>query len=200
MKIHALTTLAFITASGVKAQVVENPCVICPNGATAGDKLVPGADVGALTTCKQLIKGAPLVETGTLLCASYGFYAGGAMCCPPLTPPQDPCTLCFNWVTVADDIAIRYGCSYITTGLLSQFELESDMRTFIGVSYEFICCPTPHENPCNICPIGATAGDYIDPYSFWGGSTCMDLITQAKQHETGSNAEAYVISCYLQFP
>jgi hypothetical protein len=28
--------------------VVENPCVICPNGATAGDYLPLGADVGIL--------------------------------------------------------------------------------------------------------------------------------------------------------
>jgi hypothetical protein len=83
MKIHALATLAFITANGVKAQVVENPCVICPNGATAGDDIAPGADVGVLTTCKELIETAPLFETGTLSCAQLmGFMNQRAA--PPL--------------------------------------------------------------------------------------------------------------------
>jgi hypothetical protein len=205
MKIHALATLAFITANGVKAQVVENPCVICPNGATAGDDLAPWADVGILTTCKELIETAPLHETGTLSCANYGFYE--PTCCP--APLQDPCILCPIGVTVADDIATSYYCSDIITGF-SQFESDSDTCTFMGTYYEFMCCPTPPENPCNICPNGATAGDDFVPSSTdgevvpylivgIGSPTCMYLITLAKQHETGSaacgNFEAYEISC-----
>ena len=191
MKIHALATLAFITANGVKAQVVENPCVICPNGATAGDDLAPGADVGILTTCKELIETAPLFETGTLSCAAaYGFYE--PTCCP--APLQDPCTLCPNGVTVADDIATSYYCSDIIKEF-SQFESESDTCTIMGAYYEVLCCPTPPENPCNICPNGATAGDdfvpsstvdEVVPYSIVGSPTCMSLITLAKPHETGS--------------
>ena len=195
MKIHALATLAFITANGVKAQVVENPCVICPNGATAGDDLAPRADVGVLTTCKEHIEFASLFETGTVSCASYGFYE--ATCCPPVAPPQDPCTFCPNGVTVADDIATSYGCSDIITGL-SLIESESDTCTFMREVYEYYCCPTPPENPCNVCPNGATAGDDFVP-EFDIGLTCMQLINQANQLETGSVLcgyfEAYAISC-----
>ena len=194
MKIHALATLAFITANGVKAQVVENPCVICPNGATAGDDLAPGADAGILTTCKELIETAPLHETGSLPCASYGFYE--ATCCPPVEPPQDPCTFCPNGVTVADDIATSYGCSDIITGL-SLIESESDTCKLFGGGYEYFCCPPPPENPCNICPNGTTVGD--DFVLSGIGITCVYLINQAIQRETGSAfcgyAEAYEISC-----
>jgi hypothetical protein len=42
MKIHALSALAFIMASGVGARGVENPWGICPNGALLGmDDLAP---------------------------------------------------------------------------------------------------------------------------------------------------------------
>jgi hypothetical protein len=185
MKIHALATLAFITANRVKAQLVEvenpveNPCVICPNGATAGDDLAPGADVGVLTTCKELIETASLVETGTLSCAFYGFYE--ATCCPPVSPPQDPCTFCPNGVTVADDIATSYGCSDKITEF-SLIESESDTCTFMREVFEYYCCPAPPENPCNVCPNGATAGGYI----------CMQLINQANQLETGSVLCGYI--------
>ena len=188
MKIHALATLAFITANGVKAQLVENenpvenPCVICPNGATAGDDLAPRADVGVLTTCKEHIEFASLFETGTVSCASYGFYE--ATCCPPVSPPQDPCTFCPNGVTVADINATSYGCSDKITGF-SLIESESDTCTFMREVYEYYCCPTPPENPCNVCPNGATAGDDFVP-EFGLGSTCMYLITKANQLETGS--------------
>ncbi len=47
MKIHALSALAFITASGVGARGVENPCGICPNDALMGmDDLAPYANDG----------------------------------------------------------------------------------------------------------------------------------------------------------
>jgi hypothetical protein len=183
MKIHALATLAFITANGVKTQVVENPCVICPNGANAGDDLATGADAGILTMYKEHnIEAASLFETGS----------------PPVTPPQDPCTLCPNGVTLADDIATIYGCSDIIKEF-SQFESESDTCTFLDEAYKNFCCPAPPENPCNICPNGATAGDDFVPNSY-SGSTCMYLITQAKKHETGSAFcegyfETYAISC-----
>ncbi len=77
------------------------------------------------------------------------------------------------------------------------FESESDTCTIVGSYYEFFCCPTPPENPCNICPDGATAGDDFDPLG--GGDTCMYFITQAKQHENSSvfcrEFEAYEIYC-----
>jgi hypothetical protein len=50
-------------------------------------------------TCKEIIDDAKLFETGSFWCAHYEY--DGAFCCP--TKPEDPCILCPNGITVADD-------------------------------------------------------------------------------------------------
>jgi hypothetical protein len=78
---------------------VENPCLICPDGATAGDDYAPYEFSENPITCKEFIGNAKLFETGSLWCAQYE-VAGLYFC---TTPPDDPCTLCPNGITVADD-------------------------------------------------------------------------------------------------
>jgi hypothetical protein len=107
---------------------VDNTCVICPDGATAGDDYVPYD--GDLRTCADLIDEAKLYETGS------------------------------------------YDCGY--------YELDKQH-----------CCFTAPQNPCIICPDGATAGDdYVPEYS--GNSensyTCLELIDWALDFESGSDA------------
>ena len=190
MKIHALAILAFITASGVKAQVVENPCVICPNGVNgAGDDfildfLAPDVDAGVLnfTTCKEFIEKATLFETGTHNCAVYGFYE--AYCCPPVAPPQDPCTVCPNGVTVADDIATDYYCSDLITGVPLVFESESDTCTMVSSFYEFFCCPEID---------GGTATTTTAPAVETGTSTNATASPEVPVEETSTYATATAI-------
>jgi hypothetical protein len=185
MKIHALAALAFITASGVVAQEVENPCVICPNDALLGmDDLAPYADEGDPITCTELIEASKLFETGTFWCSFYEFQ--GSICCPPVTQPHDPCTICSNGVTVTDDIATSLGCADYIEGLL-QFESESDVCTIQGKYYESSCCPVAAENPCVICPDGASAGDDFAPYADAGDlRTCKDFIELYTTFDAGS--------------
>ena len=61
----------------------DNPCNICPNGATAGDDHVPeyvGNSV-EMATCKEIIESAKLFESGSDACGLHDIYV--AYCCPP---------------------------------------------------------------------------------------------------------------------
>ena len=130
---------------------VENPCLICPDGATSGDDYEPY--MGNPITCKEIIDNAKLFETGSLWCAEYEY--AGLICCP--TIPDDPCTLCPNGITVADDYK-PYNNGYMcsdTPDFYPYFNAESDWCTVgWGASdIESHCCPsTEANNPCIICP------------------------------------------------
>jgi hypothetical protein len=92
------------------------------------------------------------------------------------TQPGDPCTICPDGVTVADDIVTSFGCADYIKGVL-QLESESDMCVIQGKYYEPSCCPVAAENPCVICPYGASAGDDFTPYADAGDPrTCKEFI------------------------
>ena len=97
-------------------------------------------------------------------------------CCP--TTPDDPCTLCPNGITVADDYEPYNNgntCSY-WLDFYANFDAKSDTCTVgWGAQFESHCCPTVANNPCIICPDGATAGEEIVP-SVYDKRTCKDLI------------------------
>jgi hypothetical protein len=57
-----------------------NPCIICPDGATAGDDYVPDYE-GNTLTCSDLIGGAKQFESGSDACVWYDIDV--AYCCPP---------------------------------------------------------------------------------------------------------------------
>lgn len=185
MKIHALAASAFIAAGGVGAQGVENSCGICPDGALLGmDDLAPYADDGDPITCKELIEASELFETGTFWCSYYEYQ--GSICCPPVSQPRDPCTICPDGVTVADDVAASFGCAEYIKGVL-QFESESDVCTIQGKYYESSCCPVAAEDPCVICPDGASAGDDFAPYADAGDPrTCKEFIEVYTTFDAGS--------------
>ena len=58
----------------------------------------------------------------------------------------------------------------------------------LNLTNGYHCCYTAPVNPCNICPHGATVAggdDYVPDYD--GTSvTCLELIDQAKEYESGS--------------
>jgi hypothetical protein len=155
---------------------VENPCLICPDGATAGDDYVPYASKDPIT-CKELIDNATLFETGSLWCARFG--EAGVYCCT--TTPENPCTLCPNGITVADDYEPYNDGDTCSDKLdyYADFDAMSDICTiFWGAEIESLCCPTVANNPCIICPDGATAGEEIVPYVN-DTRTCKDIIEAA---------------------
>ena len=132
--------------------------MICPYGATAGDEYAPHI------TCKELIDNATLFETGSLWCAQYEESAG-MFCC--LTTPQNPCTLCPNGITVADNYDGPYNNGYTCSDYLdyyAYYDAKSDICT-VGwgvLETKAICCPsTVANNPCIICPDGASLGKIL---------------------------------------
>ena len=137
---------------------VENPCLICPDGATVGlDDFAPYEFREDPITCRELIDDAKFFETGSLWCAEY--EDAGLYCCT--TTPDDPCTLCPNGITVADDYDPYndgYMCSYWLDYYADFFDAKSETCNVRASDVESHCCPTVANNPCIICPDGATAG------------------------------------------
>jgi hypothetical protein len=110
---------------------VENPCLICTyDGAISGDvnDYVPYHEYAPRITCKEIIDNATLFETGSLWCARFG--EAGFFCCP--TPPDDPCTLCPNGITVAYNYEPYNNgdtCSVLLDYYYANFDAESDWCT-----------------------------------------------------------------------
>jgi hypothetical protein len=158
---------------------VENPCLICPNGATEGlEDYAPYEDWEDPITCKELIDDAKLFEKDSLWCSEY--EGAGTYCCP--TTPDNPCTLCPNGITVADNYEPYNDgntCAVWVDFYAANFDAESDTCTVgRGAIFESHCCPTVANNPCTICPDGATAGEEFVPYSN-DNRTCEDIINAA---------------------
>ena len=90
--------------------VVDNICIICPGGATAGDDSAPCADtdveiplmiVGMVdnpSTCAELIDAAKQYESGSKGCPSSEIHK--LYCCPSV--PENPCIICPNGITHPD--------------------------------------------------------------------------------------------------
>jgi hypothetical protein len=164
---------------------VGNPCLICPDGASEGDEdFAPYACKDPIT-CKELIDNAKLFETGSFWCAQY--EEAVAFCCP--TTPEDPCTLCPNGVTVADDYdPYNNGitCADWREYYAADFDAKSARCTVgWGAYIESECCHTVANNPCTICPDGATVGEEFVPY-INDGRTCKDLINAALSFDAES--------------
>jgi hypothetical protein len=174
----------------------DNPCTICSKGVTAtqGDDYTPYADSGDLTTCAQLIAGATAFESGSHVCGY--FEMDELQCC--FTEPEDFCNICPDGATVGGDFVPSVGTTCdksIDFAVL--FETGSTFCGSYGEIIERDCCPssgtyevttTAADNPCNICPDGATAGDDFAPYSASGNPMkCSELINAAKSYETDSD-------------
>ncbi|KAL3808209.1 hypothetical protein ACHAXA_001197 [Cyclostephanos tholiformis] len=161
---------------------IEDPCIICPNGTTVPDSIIPYASQGITLSCPDLIEYSKSFASSDDFCTPD---ADEALCCPP--PAEDPCVICPNGATAADDYI-----PYPEIGTCAQlieysylFESSDDWCT--PDKDEAMCCPKAADNPCIICPNGATAGEDFLPYGTSGSSqTCKELIDLAKNFETGS--------------
>ena len=209
-------------SSAPPMDLIDNTCIICPGGASAGEDFAPYADldgmldfIGSLfgfgdsRTCGDLIEAAKQYNTGSEWCGLSEMHE--LHCCP--TVPVNPCIICPNGATAGDDFVPQYEGNTLTCKDIidydNQYEAESDYCGFIGKYDELYCCPeedvmstpsptlspaegsegTVHtaDNPCIICPDGATAGDDFAPYTDSGNSmTCGELIDAAKSYEAQS--------------
>lgn len=122
----------------------------------------------------RYIEFAPLFESGSFVCGYFEVYE--LPCC--FTEPDDVCIICPDGATVGD-VFVPYGdtSNSTCTDLIDSaalFETSSSYCGAHGEMFERECCPpsgtielttTAADNPCNICPDGATAGNDFAPYS-----------------------------------
>jgi hypothetical protein len=223
------TTVATTTTTSTSAPEVDDPCIICPNGITAGDDFVPNASSGNSMTCLELIDSSMNFESGSQMCSFSSLYK--ISCCPtttaptsadsvnvaaptntptetptfaptelptfdamtPAPVPANTCIICPDgtdaaaFAPYADDGDSRTCADLIDEARLYEIGSEECGNSEL---HELHCCFTEPENPCIICPDGATAGDdYVPEYA--GNpqkATCKEFIDGAKRFESESDA------------
>jgi hypothetical protein len=91
MPVDDTTVATTTTTSPTSAPEVDDPCIICPNGATTGyDDFQPLAGAGETKTCKDLLDGMTdvAVEEGSDSCESLREIE--ALCCREVDPAPSP--------------------------------------------------------------------------------------------------------------
>jgi hypothetical protein len=119
---------------------IENPCVACPNGITAGDDFVPYAGIGYLKPCSKTIEDLRLLDAEHSLCGAEKEWEE-ALCCP--TTPKNPCDICPGGLTAADDFfppGDGQTCKQ-NIDTLMLMETESVACSEWGPFYKATCCP-----------------------------------------------------------
>ena len=201
-----ILALVSVLAVDVYAQQV-NPCIICPNGVTAGyDDAAPYATFGNNMTCAQAIDAAKLYETGSRDCASSEAYEIACCFTVPENPAMNPCIICPDGITEGYDAYAPWaviGDPTTCAELIDAAKLHEagSEDCALAEGDESSCCLTEIENPCIICPNGATVGDdYVPPGYEDYELTCADFIDVATLYETESswcavNREEYESLC-----
>ena len=190
-----ILVLVSILASGAYAQVV-NPCLVCRDGATTGDDFAPYAAEGLNTTCADFIEEIKVLDAESEACCHGCFEEIKYFCCPT-TPPENPCAICPDGVTAADDFIplADFGVNETCKALIDpavMYEAGSEMCASTQDQIETFCCPTAAENPCIICSDGATAGDDFAPFTYEEDFfTCKEYIDAFKLIEKGTEACDY---------
>ncbi|KAL3823476.1 hypothetical protein ACHAXA_010236 [Cyclostephanos tholiformis] len=182
--------LVFVTASGACAEVAD-PCLVCRDGATAGDDFAPFAADGLNATCAILIKDITDSEAESEACV-WGGEEIRSMCCPD-TLPENPCIVCPDGITVSDDFVpwassgATDTCKALIDAAAISYEAGSEICAYYREDYEIYCCPTAAVNPCTICPNGTTTGDDFAPFAEldWN-QTCKEYIDYYSQIEKGT--------------
>jgi hypothetical protein len=186
----------------------ENACSICPNGATVGGDYVPEA-LGS-QSCNEWIDLTTQFESSSSFCGAQGEMVASD-CCPMDNPPPtpvissptpvpvddtsvvNPCIVCPNGVTAADDTPFSENGDFTTCAELledyKQYESGTGQCEFGDFIVGVFCCYSEPKNPCNICPNGITAAqgnDYV-PYEESGDTrTCAQFVEYAQLFESGS--------------
>jgi hypothetical protein len=228
--------------------VVENPCVICVGGVTFDG--VFEDEEGCTGTCHSAkSKIATAFELGSGEC-SITLHTLEPICCPPPTyavlntnppvflptnPPlstptpgavvENPCVICMDGVTFhgefEDEEGVTGTCPSAISRTATAFELGSEKCSIALNKLERLCCPTPHENPCNLCPDGITNdGNFRGGDGYYSSSsssntiskakafrryTCFDVDSVVKQFESGSETctsyvDEFDICCGITSP
>lgn len=118
-----------------------------------------------------------------------------------------------------DDEGVTGTCPSAISRATTAFELGSEKCSIALNKLEHLCCPTPHENPCNLCPDGITNdGNFRGGDGYYSSSsssntiskafrryTCFDVDSVVKQFESGSETctsyvDEFDICCGITSP
>ena len=164
------------------ATEVDNPCIICPNGITAGDDFVPNASSGNSMTCFELIKSSMENESGSQTCIALSSVYK-ISCCPATTAPTPA-----EDVNVAAPTKTPTETPTVNAMTPTPTPAPADGTTVATMTTtSTLGTGTGVDNPCIICPDGTAVDDFA-PYADSGDlRTCADLIDEAKLYERGSD-------------
>jgi hypothetical protein len=173
----------------------ENPCIVCPDGITAGDYFAPFAeDFGDTTTSREYVDSALGYKAESLVCTVQNRVLFEPLCCP--ATPENSCIMCPDGAT--DDFAphaefgmIPWTCKEIMD-MFKTFEEESNVCEMSQYALGGGCCPTTVEDPCIACPNGITVGDDFAPYAGSGyPMPCSKIIEQVQFLDAGHSLCVY---------
>jgi hypothetical protein len=144
-----------ITLTASTGAVIENQCVICPNGpSTSLDDYAPYATNGDGRTCAELLQDALTIESGTEDCG-WAELNDGVECC--YSEPVNPCIICPDGVTASpgEEYVPDYGdntatCADLIAGAM-RFESGSAACALYDVDAGF-CCPPGMTTPPTSTP------------------------------------------------
>ncbi len=166
----------------------ENPCIACPDGTTAGDDFVPWVKWGDNKTCKEAVDSFAVYGAESEMCAFKNSIK--VNCCPTTT--KNPCIMCPDGATAGDDFApyAEYEDDPATCkDYIDDSTLYEEGTKMCEMSQKLVghCCPTTLENPCIMCPDGATAGDDFMPYAEGGNLIpCKAIIEEYNFVDAGN--------------
>ena len=123
--------------------VANNPCTICPDGATAGEEFVPYTDDNR--TCEDIIKAALTFDAESEMCLVWAkqdeYY-----CCPSNTTAfDDYCNICPDGITAGNDFVpwssvFGLSCNQLVEEAKNEYKNGSVGCNFYK-GYELSCCP-----------------------------------------------------------
>jgi hypothetical protein len=151
--------------------VPVNPCIICPNGATADDDFAPYANIGDPSTCAEIFEVYPLFESSSDVCGVFG-KVDESYCCPADSDIANPVVdFDVNTLFCGMDYDDAVSSCSKTTGCPDGGGCPDGMSCFSGISCATLLPPSTAppvntiDNTCIICPGGASAGDEFAPYA-----------------------------------
>ena len=146
----------------------NNPCIICPDGATAGEEIVPYAIESR--TCKDIIEANLSFDAESEMCLviakEYEYH-----CCPSSTTEfDDYCNICPGGITAGDDFVpwssdkVRRWEGYTCKQLVEDAKIVYENGS-VGCNhykgYEMSCCPGAGTDLENTLPETPTKQLYI---------------------------------------
>jgi len=173
------TIVATTTTTSTSAPEVDDPCIICPNGITAGNDFVPNASSGNSMTCLELINSSMDFESGSQMCSFSSIYK--ISCCPTTTAPTSADTVNVAAPTNTPTETPTFAPTELPTfdaTTPAPIPAPADDTTTVATTTTSSTWAPEVENPCIICPNGATAGrDDFQPFAGAGETkTCMELL------------------------